>query len=57
MKTFIYKNERNQRLDDNTKKAKKLFRAGVYNLFAIAGRITFICMKYGRQWVRVIFTR
>ena len=49
MKTFIYKNERNQRLDDNTKKAKKLFRAGVYNLFAIAGRITFICMNYGRQ--------
>jgi len=25
--------------------------------FAIAGRITFIYMKYGRQWVRVIFMR
>jgi len=25
--------------------------------FAIAGRITFIYMKYGHQWVRVIFIR
>ena len=29
----------------------------MFNLFVIAGRITFICMKYGRQWVRVIFKR
>jgi len=29
---------------------KRQFRTGVYNLpFAIAGRIAFIYMKYGRQ--------
>jgi len=32
-------------------------RSGLFNLFAISGRIAFICMKYGRQWVRVIFMR
>jgi len=26
--------------------------SGVYNLFAIAGRITFIFVKYDRQWVQ-----
>ena len=30
------------------------FNAGVHNLFAIAGRITFIFMSYGRQWVPVL---
>jgi len=33
------------------------YRPGVYNLFAIGSHIAFICMKYGRQWVRVIFMR
>jgi len=28
---------------------KHNIRSGVFNLFAIAGRITFIYMKYGRQ--------
>ena len=32
-------------------------KPGVYNLFAIASRIAFIYMKYGHQWVRVIFMR
>jgi len=30
-------------------------KPGVHNLFAIACRITFICMNYDRQWVPDIF--
>jgi len=33
----------------------KWHRTGVHNLFAVAGRITFIFMNYGRQPVQDIF--
>jgi len=29
-------------------------KSGVHNLFVISGRIPFIFMNYGRQWVRGI---
>ena len=43
---------------DSTAQTEKrnLLRRGVQP-FAIADRITFTDMKYGRQWVRVIFMR
>jgi len=46
--TDVRKSESSQK-DESRAQSADSFKAGVYNLFAIAGRITFICMKYGGQ--------
>jgi len=37
--------------DESRAQSTDSSKAGVYNLLPIAGRITFIYVKYGRQWV------
>ena len=44
------------RTDNATLLHDECTKLGVYNHFAIAGRITFNFMNYGRQWVQDIFT-
>jgi len=35
----------------------KATRPGVYNLLLLPAALYFFCMKYGRQWIWVIFMR